>query len=464
MNATSPIPRIDAGVAPAAAPREQRHALAARRRIGTGALVGLVVAALALAATAAGHRSGLVPASRNSFPGWMSGPLHPLGFGTSPASRDVLLVTMSIFYLCVLICVDALPSRRVVAAIVLAHLALLLGPPLLSADVFGYVDYARLGVLHGLDPYTHAAAAAPHDAVYRFIGWQHARSPYGPLFTLFSYAFVPLGVAGAIWAFKAIAVLASLATTFLIWRCAPLRGRPRLAAAAFFGLNPVVLVFVVGGAHNDALLMLIVAASVALALRARATAGAAAATRAASASGATSALAIGLKASAGLLTPFLVLGSRDRLRALAAAAVTIVALVLVALVGFGSHAADFVDALRGQQQLVATHSVPAELSSWLGLGALDAGLRSAFVAAFAIAAACALWRTWRGADWLTAGGWATFALLVSTAWLLPWYGVWLLLPAALSADRRLRIAALGLSLYLVATRLPLAAPLLDART
>jgi alpha-1,6-mannosyltransferase len=452
MNATSPIPRIATGVAPAAAVGEERHALRARRRIGTAALTGLVVAALALAATAAGHRSVLVPGARTSFPGWMSGPLHALGFGTSAASRDVLLVTMSIFYVCVLICVDALPSRRVGIAIVLAHVALLLGPPLLSADVFGYVDYARLGVLHGLDPYTHAAAAAPHDAVYRFIGWQHARSPYGPLFTLFSYIFVPLGVAGAIWAFKVVAVLASLATTLLIWRCAPRRGRPRLAAAAFFGLNPVVLVFVVGGAHNDALLMLGVAAAVALALRARPAAGAA-----------TSALAIGLKASAGLLTPFLVLGSGDRLRSLAASAATIAALVVVALVGFGSHAADLLGTLRGQQQLVATHSVPAELSSWLGLGPLDPTLRSAFVAAFGVAAAYALWRAWRGADWLTAGGWATFALLVSTAWLLPWYGVWLLVPAALSADRRLRIAALGFSLYLVATRLPLAAPLLDAR-
>jgi hypothetical protein len=132
------------------------------------------------------------------------------------------------------------------------------------------------------------------------------------------------------------------------------------------------------------------------------------------------------------------------------------------VVGFGSHAADLLGTLRGQQQLVATHSVPAELSSWLGLGALDSWLRTAFVAAFAVAAAYALWRTWRGADWLTAGGWATFALLASTAWLLPWYGIWLLLPAALSADRRLRIAAVGFSLYLVATRLPLAAPLLDA--
>jgi hypothetical protein len=162
------------------------------------------------------------------------------------------------------------------------------------------------------------------------------------------------------------------------------------------------------------------------------------------------------------LTPFLVIGARDRLRALAAAIATLAAIVLVALIGFGSHAANVLDTLRGQQQLVATHSVPAEISKWLGLGSLDSTLRTAFVAAFAAAAAYALWRTWRGADWLSAAGWATLALLVSTAWLLPWYGIWLLVPAALSNDRRLRIAAVAFSLYLVATRLPLAGPLLDA--
>jgi hypothetical protein len=218
----------------------------------------------------------------------------------------------------------------------------------------------------------------------------------------------------------------------------------------FVGLNPVVLVFVVGGAHNDALLMLLLAAAIALASRGRQTAGAVAAS-----------LAVGLKASGGLLAPFAVVAARRRLPALTAAAATIAALAAFALLGFGSHAANFIDALRGQQQIVATHSIPAEVSKWLGLGRLDNSLRTAFVAAFAVAAAYALWRTWRGADWVSAGGWTTLALLVCTAWLLPWYGVWLLVPASLSGDRRLRVAALLFSGYLVATRLPLAGPLLD---
>ncbi len=66
-------------------------------------------------------------------------------------------------------------------------------------------------------------------------------------------------------------------------------------------------------------------------------------------------------------------------------------------------------------------------------------------------------RAWRGADWITAAGWTTFALLVTTTWLWPWYIVWLLPLAALADDRRLRVATLLLAAFLFATRVPLLA-------
>ena len=138
----------------------------------------------------------------------------------------------------------------------LAHLILLLGPPLISQDVFGYLAFARMGVLHGLDPYTHVAAEAPTDAVFPFIGWPFQHSPYGPPFTLASDATAPLGLAGGLGAFKAIAVAASLAAIALIARAAARLGRSPGLAAAFVGLNPVLLVLAVGGAHNDTLLLL----------------------------------------------------------------------------------------------------------------------------------------------------------------------------------------------------------------
>ena len=65
----------------------------------------------------------------------------------------------------------------------LAHVILMLGPPLISQDVFGYLAFARMGALHGLDPYTQIPAEAALDPVFGFIGWPFLHSPYGPLFT-----------------------------------------------------------------------------------------------------------------------------------------------------------------------------------------------------------------------------------------------------------------------------------------
>src|SRR5262249_40108453 len=66
-----------------------------------------------------------------------------------------------------------------------------------------------------------------------------------------------------------------------------------------------------------------------------------------------------------------------------------------------------------------------------------------------------------GADWRVAAGWTTIALLLSTAWLLPWYAIWALPLAAVSGDRRLRAATLLLCAYAVLIHLPLADPLLS---
>ena len=55
---------------------------------------------------------------------------------------------------------------------------------------------------------------------------------------------------------------------------------------------------------------------------------------------------------------------------------------------------------------------------------------------------------------LTSPGWAYVAVLVTTAWLLPWYVAWAVPFAALSADRRLLGAVWALTLSIVVLRLP----------
>jgi len=54
--------------------------------------------------------------------------------------------------------------------------------------------------------------------------------------------------------------------------------------------------------------------------------------------------------------------------------------------GFGSHALGFLGAIGEQQQLVATHSVPAETARLVGLSGTPTWWRHLFGAAFVIVA------------------------------------------------------------------------------
>jgi alpha-1,6-mannosyltransferase len=425
------------------------------RALGLAGVTGILVAMFLLSAGAASRPTVLVPGRSGGWPGWMAGPFQSLGLGLSPGSFQVLTLVMCAGYAAVLASARTLSARALALAIAAANVILLLGPPLISQDVFGYLAFARMGVLHGLDPYTHFAVQAPTDPIFPFIGWPRQHSPYGPLFTLSSYALAPLGLAGGLWALKALAVAGSLAAVALTARAAHLLGHSGRWAAAFVGLNPVTLELAAGGAHNDTLVLAFLAGALVL------SAGASPRFRA---SALTLAAGVGVKVTAGVVLPFLVLGapgSQARRRALEGAAIGLALVLAVGLIGFGSHALGFINAVGEQQQLVATHSIPAETARLFGLQGTPSWWRHCFVAAFFVVLLLALWRTARGADWRVAAGWTTIALLLSTAWLLPWYAIWPLPLAAVCGDRRLRAGTLVVCAYAVLIHLPLADALLS---
>ena len=400
-----------------------------RARAGTpaalpalAALAALTASGAVLAMEFAGGRAGLIPAGWHGLPGWMRGPLPAIGHGIDSHRYGVLFLAMCALYLLVLVLHRRLPAGPTVGAIVVLHLAFLLAPPVLSADVFGYIDWARIGAVHGLDPYTHGSLSAVQDPVYAFMRWRtHMGSPYGPLFTVASYVLAPLSVPASLWVLKAVAALSSLAIVALSWAGARRLGRAPVPAAALVGLNPLVLVWALGGAHNDLLATAIAMGAVYLALGARERA-----------AGAVSLIAIAVKASTAVVFPFLIAGSRRRREALAGAALALAFTVVVAVAAFGRHAAGFVASNRDQQRLVAANSLPNKVSSWLGFHGLPGGVRAAAVAVLVVSVVWLLVRTWRGGDWVTAAGWATLALLATSAWLMPWYVIWVLPLAALA--------------------------------
>lgn len=411
--------------------------------VGMLALGGLVLAAVALAIGAAGNRRRyFIPSSRTAFPDWLAGPLHGLHAGIEPRTGALLLVALSACYLVAVATARALPSRAVWGAVLAAHVALLLAPPLFSGDVLGYVGYARLFVEHGIDPYAHGANAAPLDPVRPFVTWQGIATPYGPLFTFLSLPLAWVSVPVALWACKALAALGSLACIVLVGRIATLRGRDPVPAIVFLGLNPLLLVYEVGGGHNDMLPVGLLVLAILLVLRGRPAGG-----------GASAALAIGAKASAALALPFVLLASRPRRAALAGAAGGLALVLALGLAAFGSGALSIPRQLRQQQEFVAHYSVPSRLASLLGFDHLPAGLRAAIVCAFAVTVAGLLWAVWRERlDWIAGAGWATLALLLASAWLVEWYAVWLLPLAAVSRSRRLLAATLLFCGYVLVTR------------
>jgi alpha-1,6-mannosyltransferase len=379
----------------------------------------------------------------------------------SPGLAYALIWTGFVAYLGVVAIAPALGRRLLWTTIVVLLAGFAAAPVLLSHDVYSYVDYARLGVVHGLDPYVHPPAAAPADPAFADVTWTDATSAYGPLFTLATYplAWLPVGAAVAVLKVASGAVVLALAA--LVGRLASLRGIDPLRATAFVALNPLVLVHVVGGAHNDGLAMLLAIAGVAAVLSAREASG-----------GVALVAAFAVKTPAALAAPFAFANAartrhsphqseveigwatrRDIVWLTLGAVAAAVAIGLSASFAFGWHWLDALGLAGENQHRTSYMSVPITAARLTGLD--PTAVRAAAFAAYALLFAYLLLRTWQGADWLRCAAWASLGLLLATAWLLPWYLIWTLPLAALSRDRPLQLLVLALTAEQLGARIPL---------
>lgn len=358
-------------------------------------------------------------------------------------------------YLGALAFAPRLGKRVVWSAIFVLVTAFAVAPVLLSHDVYSYVDYARLGVRHGLDPYVHPPLAAPEDPAYAKVTWTEATSAYGPLFTLATYPLAWLPVGAAVAVLKAVAALSVLGIAALVSRLAAWRGVDPLRAAAFVALNPLVLVHVVGGGHNDGLTMLLAMLSVAALLSARELSAGAALTA-----------AVATKLSAAVIAPFAFVGTlptgrkpvyvsgfRPVVRLLAGALGAGVVIALAAWLIFGWDWLHGFGLAGENQDRTSYMSIPILAARLTGLDPDTTRLGAAVLFLTAIGGLLA-W-TWRGGDWVRTSAWAALVLLLATAWLLPWYLIWLLPLAAISRDRPLQLLTLALTAYQLGARIPL---------
>jgi hypothetical protein len=127
---------------------------------------------------------------------------------------------------------------------------------------------------------------------------------------------------------------------------------------------------------------------------------------------------------------------------LVGAALATIPLAAMYLALFGLSLPNLVD----QSTLLTPWSVPNIIGLVLGVGGGTPGLLRAANVALIVVIALLLRRN---RDWISDAGWSTLALVVTLAWLVPWYVIWVLPLAALGKSLNLRRVALIFTAYLV---------------
>ncbi|HZU61771.1 MAG TPA: glycosyltransferase family 87 protein [Solirubrobacteraceae bacterium] len=433
-------------------PRSARGPLPARIALGSIVLLALLLVAATTAAP-----TPLVTHSYEIFPFWESGPLHYLFSGltidkwTLDVAFSYLMLAMLAAYAVALYGVRTLSLRTIVVTIVALHVILFFGPPTPLNDVFNYLGYARLGGLHHLNPYTHVMYDESWDPVYIFSSWRHLNSPYGTLFSAITYPLGLLPLAAAYWVWKLIAVLGSLGLLWMVYKIALTLGRDPRHALVFLALNPLYLVFALGGFHNDFVMLIPSMAAVLLTLKGRQRS-----------AGAVLMLSVAIKYTTVILLPFLLVAARpegpapDRrvwLRRSAnilfgclLGAIPLIA-ISVGLFGFS------LPSVANQARLLTPDSIPNLVGFALGA---DGGATWVLDLAdlLLVGAVLALMFVVKG-DWISRAGWGALALVLSLGWLMPWYVIWAAPLAALGTSARLRKAILALTVFLVITFIPI---------
>jgi hypothetical protein len=167
--------------------------------------------------------------------------------------------------------------RAVVGCAALWFAPLLLGPPLLSSDIYSYAAEGAMVTQH-LDPTVdgmfrlrYGDYIARTDPVWRTGPEGKALgNPYGPVQMGAAAGIVDLSghdVDLTIWGLRLLAVASVFASIWGLWEIAKHLGVDPPTAVAIGIANPIAVIHLVGGAHNDAFLMAFLVTGCAFALR-----------------------------------------------------------------------------------------------------------------------------------------------------------------------------------------------------
>lgn len=249
--------------------------------------------------------------------------------------------------------------RRIAVVAVIAGawtLPILLGPPLLSNDVYSYTAQGEMAS-RGIDPTSVGPVALGRGDFLRAVDptWKTAPAPYGPVWIATSSAVVQ--VAGhdpttSVWVFRLVIVAGVVMAAFGVASIARSSGVDRPYALAVGIANPLVILYLIGGYHNDALMMGFLCLGVAAAMKDK---------RILAVVLLTLATAVKLPAIAALLVVGWVWAGKDapfRKRILSVAAVMIPAMVALAVLSVATGiGAGWITALRSTGKVMDTFSL-----------------------------------------------------------------------------------------------------------
>ncbi|MFH8423124.1 polyprenol phosphomannose-dependent alpha 1,6 mannosyltransferase MptB [Streptomyces sp. NPDC018038] len=311
---------------------------------------------------------------------------------------------------------------------------LLLAPPLYSADVYSYIAQGAM-VLEGHDVYGGGPAVlSPGELGWDAAGsvgghWTDTPAPYGPAFLVLAQLVVKLTGGAIVPAVLGTRLLAVGALALIVWAVRGLgggRGGPD-GAVWLAALNPLLLIHVVGGMHNDGLMIGLMLAGVLLAVRDRWVLGCVLV-----------GLAMMVKSPAAVALPFI--GVMVARRAGAGARGPAKGLLLPGLVAGAVAAGATVLAGTGfgwlrTQSVAGTIHTALSVSSDLGLGLglllgddpdpVKAAVQNLGLLAAVVLILVLVWRAWRGRlDPVLGLGLSLVALVALSPMVQPWYLLW----------------------------------------
>ncbi|MFT7024354.1 MAG: alpha-1,6-mannosyltransferase [Rhodococcus sp. (in: high G+C Gram-positive bacteria)] len=348
---------------------------------------------------------------------------------------------------------------------------LLLSVPMFSRDAYSYLAQGAL-LRDGFDPYAVGPVANPGlllDNVSNV--WTTTTAPYGPLFLLLGQAITSITGDNVIAGTMLLRITMLPGLALMMWAVPRLAthmgGKPTIALWLAV-LNPLVLIHLIGGVHNELLMVGLMTAGIVLVLEHKHVGGVALV-----------AVAVAIKATAGLALPFMVwiwmIHERERaiaenrspmspVRSFLKTAGTgagvfgavFVAASLVAGVGIG-----WLTALSGSAKIINWLSLPTILAhlitvstSWFldtNLGPVLEITRMICALALVIIIVGAWWfyrRTER--DAVKGIVVALVAIVVLSPAALPWYYSWpLALAAGFALSTRTLMVLVGLSAWLM---------------